>query len=234
MKEILMGVISLVVVVGIRIAWVVLRSKARKQAVSEFAQQLGWTLSPRGIKLAATPCFSGKTNPRVENVIEGSASGLRALVFDYLYDEEQSDVEGGNYTVTRARTIAGFCSPQHQLPIFALKKKGLISKSPDRVEVAGQPEFVKRLVLTGKDKPSISSLFNPELVSFLLSTNHNEKLCLEGAGPWLVFYYEKVYGRGKCLSPKRWAGFLKEASQIAAGFFQIAAKAAQSGTTSAA
>ncbi len=233
MKEILMGVISLVVVFGIRIAWAMVRSKARKQALSELAQQLCWTLNAGRLKLAATPCFTGKTNPRVENVMEGRSSGLSAMMFDYLYDEEVTDTEGGSSTVTRIRTIAAFSSPQHQLPIFGLKKKGLICKSPDRVDVAAQPEFVKRLVLTGKDKPSISSLFNSELVSFLLSTRHNEKLCLEGAGPWLVFYYEKVLGGGK-LSPKQWAGFLQETSQIAMGFFQIAAKAARSGITSAA
>jgi hypothetical protein len=234
MKATLIGLVILVVVAGIRLAWAPFRSKQRKRALSELAQQLGWASNISRLKLAATPCFSGKTNPRVDNVMEGSASGLHALMFDYLHEEEVSDVEGGSSKVTMTRTVAAFSSPQHQLPIFALKKKGLIGKSRDRVEVAGQPEFFKRLVLTGKDKASISSLFDPHLVSFLLSANHNEKLCLEGAGPWLVFYYGNVLGHGKRLSPKQWAAFLQETSQIAAGFFQIAAKAMPSSATSAA
>jgi hypothetical protein len=234
MKEILLGLTSCGVVVGIRIAWGVLRSKRRKQALSELAQQLGWTSKAGGLKLAATSCFSGKTKPRVDNVMEGSASGLRAQMFDFLYDEEMDGPEGGSSTVTRILTIAAFSSLQHQLPSFALKKKGLIGKSRDRVEVLGQPGFIKRLVLTGKDKASISSLFDPQLVTFLGSASRNERLCLEGAGSWLVFYYENAFGQGKRLSPKKWAGFLQEASQIAAGFFQIAAKAAPSGVTNAA
>lgn len=233
MTRILMGLIYLVLLIGISIVWEMVRSKRRKQALSEFAQQLGWTLHAGGLKLPDAPCFAGKTNPRVDNVMEGSSCGLRALMFDYLYDEEVSGSEGGSSTVTRIRTVAAFSSPQHQLPCFALKKKSLIGKARDRVDVAGQPEFVKRLVLTGKDKLSISSLFDPQLVSFLLNTKRNEKLCLEGAGPWLVFYYQKALGGGK-LSPKQWAGFLQETSQIAAGFFQIAAKAAPSGVTNAA
>lgn len=232
MKEILLGLVVLAVVVGIRIAWGVVGLKRRKQALSELALQMDWTLHAGGLKLPDTPCFAGKTNPRVDNVMEGSASGLQALMFDYLYDEEMSDPEGGSSTVTRIRTIAAFSSLRHQLPSFALKKKGLISKSRDRVEVLGQPGFIKRLVLTGKDKASISSLFDPQLVTFLGSASHNERLCLEGAGPWLVFYYEKALGGGK-LSPKRWAGFLQETSQIASRFFQIAAKVSQEAVASA-
>lgn len=234
MKEILMGLVVLGLVVGIRIAWGVVRLKRRKQALSEVAKQLDWTLHAGRLKLPDVPFFAGKTNPRVDNVMEGSASGLRALMFDYLYDEEVSGTEEGSSTVTRIRTIAAFSSLQHELPSFALKKKGLISKSRDRVEVLGQPGFIKRLVLTGKDKASISSLFDPQLVTFLGSACRNERLCLEGAGSWLVFYYENAIGQGKRLSPKKWAGFLQEASQIATGFFQIAAKAAASSVTSAA
>jgi hypothetical protein len=234
MKEILLGLIVLALGVGIRITWVVLFSRRRKQVLSELAKQLGWTPHAGGLKLPGTPCFAWKTNPRVDNVMEGSASGLRALMFDYLYDEEVSGPEEGSSTVTRIRTIAAFFSLQHQLPSFALKKKGLISKSRDRVEVLGQPGFIKRLVLTGKDKASISSLFDLQLVTFLGSASRNERLCLEGAGSWLVFYYENAFGQGKRLSPKKWAGFLQEASQIATGFFQIAAKTAASSVTSAA
>lgn len=223
MKGILLGLVTLGIGVGIRFAWVLFFSRRRKQALSELAQQLGWTLHAGGLKLADTPCFSGKTNPRVENVMKGSASGLHALMFDFLYDEEISGAEGGSSTVTTKWTIAAFSSPQYQLPSFVLKKKGLNRKSPDRIEMADQPEFDKRFVLTGKDKPSISSLFEPHLVSFLLSTNHDARLCLEGAGPWLVFYYENVLRRGKCLSPKQWAGFLQETSQIATRFLQMAA-----------
>jgi hypothetical protein len=234
MKEILLGLIVLALVVGIRIAWGVVRLKRRKQALSEVAKQLDWTLHAGRLKLPDVPFFAGKTNPRVDNVMEGSASGLQALMFDYLYDQEMSDPEGGTSTVTRIRTIAAFSSLQHELPSFALKKKGLMSKSRDRVEVLGQPGFIKRLILTGKDKASISSLFDPQLVTFLGSASRNEKLCLEGAGSWLVFYYENAIGQGKRLSPKKWAGFLQEASQIAAGFFQIAAKATSAKATSAA
>lgn len=234
MKEVLLGLVVLGVVVGIRIAWARVRSKRCKQALSDFGKQLGWTLHAGSLKLPGTPCFSGKTNPRVDNVMEGSASGLQALMFEHLYDEEMSDPEGGTSTVTRIRTIAAFSSLQHQLPSFALKKKGPIGKSRDRVEVLGQPGFIKRLVLTGKDKASISSLFDPQLVTFLGCASRNERLCLEGAGSWLVFYYENAFGQGKRLSPKKWAGFLQETSQIAAGFFHIAAKAAPSGVTNAA
>jgi len=227
-KEILIGLISLAAVFGIPIAWSILRPKKRKQALSELAQQLGWTLNTDRLKLAATPCFTGKDKPRVDNVMEGSVSGLRARMFDFRYDEGGDDA-----TVTRVLTTAAFSSPEHQLPTFVLKKKGLFGSSRDRVEVAGQPEFVKHFVVTGKDKLSISSLFNPQLVDFLLSTNHNkEKLCLEGAGPWLVFYRQKTLGGAK-LSPKQWAAFLQETSQIAAGFFQIAAKAAPAAVGSA-
>jgi len=234
MKEILMGVISFAGAVGIRIAWGVVRSRRRKLALSELAKQLDWTLHAGRLKLPDVPFFAGKANPRADNVMEGSESGLRALMFDYLYDQEMSDPEGGTSTVTRIRTIAAFSSLQHELPSFALKKKRLLSESRDRVEVLGQPGFIKRQVLTGKDKASISSLFDPQLVTFLGRASRNERLCLEGAGSWLVFYYENAIGQGKRLSPKKWAGFLQEASQIATGFFQIAAKTAASSVTSAA
>jgi hypothetical protein len=233
MKEILIGLLSLGVVIGARVGWVLARSKQRKQALGELAQQLGWKLRTEGLMLAPTSCFTGKTNPKVDNVIEGSSSGLGALMFDFLYDEEVGSVEGGDSTVTSIRTIAAFSNPEYRLPTFVLRKKGLLGSS-DRVEVEGPPEFVKHMVLIGKDKQSISSLFNPELVNFLARTIHDEKLCLEGTGPWLVFYYErKVLGTGKRLPPKQWGAFLQEASQIASGFFQIAAKASPAAATSA-
>ena len=51
MKATLIGLVILVVVAGIRIVWAPFRSKQRKRALSELAQQLGWRRVKAGVML---------------------------------------------------------------------------------------------------------------------------------------------------------------------------------------
>lgn len=216
MKEILIAVGGVILFLGALIALAVVRSFRRTRALSILAQQLGLTFTEEyGMRLAIPSCAKGE-KPRAQHVMEENISGLRVMIFDYLFDVEQGFGDE-KQTVTRTWTMAAFSSPKHSLPTFSLEKKRFISLTSDRVVLEGYPEFATRFSLAGKDKEAVSALFNPQLIGFLLSTNPNAKWSLEGSGSWVVF------NRGSGLPLKSWTTFLQETSQAAAGFFQNAA-----------
>jgi hypothetical protein len=221
---IIIGVVVLLLAVGALISLAIASVRRRTRSLAAVAQQLGFSFSEAdanflGDTQLAAPLFTTGDDRMAENIMEGSVGGLRTVLFDYRFEVPNTGEAAG--TVTRTQSVAAFASPSHQLPSFRLQKKRLLSLSFTRVDVEGSPEFSKRFFLTGKDAEGVRRTYSPQLVNFLVTANVNEKCFIEGAGRWLAFYQP-----GKRLPPNEWAGFLGQASPIAAGFFQNAVNAA--------
>lgn len=202
------------------------REAQRARALAELAPQLGLTLIEENgavgdADLAGCDFFSGGKNTAVLYAMQGPISSLRALLFDYRYDWETEDREGGKDTHTAFQTVAAFARASQKLARFRLQdntfgnRMSLSLGDSKHVEFAGNPEFSKRFILLSNDVDSTLKVFTPSLRGFLMNAYPRLQWQIEGAGSWLVLYRPQHR-----VNPKECRSFLQETSQFALGFFQ--------------
>ena len=181
------------------------RAKARMQGVIAVAQEFGLSPIEKVPWQFGTKVFDLGVNQKpCQPALEGTINGRRILLFDFSYD-----TGSGEDASTHFMTVAAFAFPGQNLPSFQLGRRSILGRG---IEIEGNPEFAKRFRLTGEDQAAIRSLFTPSLVNLLASTElDKQKVALEGAGDWLVFYRGTI-SAGQCRS------FLEQTSQIASGF----------------
>ncbi len=142
------------------------------------------------------------------NTMEGTVSGLRALLFDWR------DTSGHK---THVRTIAAFANVGCNLPRFELKKQQWLPAGNQRIEFQEIPAFSKNVIVTGDDAASIRRLFTPQVCDFVTTFMSDKKWRIQGHQKWLVFYHPD-----NLLSPSMWRGFLEDTSQIASRLLESA------------
>ncbi|MGA3327080.1 MAG: hypothetical protein ABSF45_21660 [Terriglobia bacterium] len=166
------------------------------------------------LQLPVTLLPTGRMNPRAINFMEGTVSGMRAAIFDYLYDVRATRIEDTDTTMHN--TMVVFSSTQRRLPTFDLSRKHWLPSLVKHVELEA-PEFSQHFALTGSDQEGLRRVFDQRVVDLLVSINAREKLQFSGGGTWLVFLAPQ-----SSLKPEKWRGFLQDMSQIAIALFERA------------
>jgi len=198
------------------------RRKRRTQALEEVTSEMGFSFVERkpnflgDLQLPVTLLPGGMMNHRAFNFMEGTVSGMRTAIFDYLYDDTRLSSPSADSNSTMWHTVAVFASAQRRLPPFGLSGKQWLPSLVKHVELEA-PEFSQHFALTGSDHEGLQRVFDQRVVDLLISTDAREKLGISGGGPWLVFLPPQ-----RRLKPEKWRGFLQDMSQIAIALYERA------------
>jgi len=212
-------VAAIVLVIGGIVTLVVRSARKRREAVAALACEMGFEavkeadLAKRD-GLATLPLFA-KKGLCASNIIQGSVSGLKTALFDYVRVDGEGDV-----MVREEHTVVAFESPRGGLPVFRIQRKKSWSFSLGR-EIEINPEFGRAFRLTGKNEADIRKTFNAALAQFLMSENVPQHWQIEGGGPWLIFWTHRM-------EPRDWHEFMNKTCVIADGFFRHCGSAAPS------
>lgn len=213
--------VSIALLVGVTLWRLFIRAMLRAKKLESLAPAIGFSLVKPGTRFGfETPVFHrGKPGKNMLcNAMEGNAAGMRTVLFDFYYEIEVGSEEGSQ---TRRCTVAAFQAPDRCFPSFSITTKGMATwLEPNRLKIDEGPAFSERFVVTGADQSAVRTLLGPSLCQYLATAQLPEKIVIEGAGPWLVFYR-----RSKSLRPERWKGFIDETSAIASTFVQYCAAA---------
>jgi hypothetical protein len=198
----------------------------RAHAFAEIAPKLGFTfigekVTIKDAALASCDLLTLGKNTAVLDSMEGTVSGHPTVLFDYRYDWESDDRDGGTTTHTEFQTVAAFASTGRKLPQFSLRDNTFGNRMRltglDRaayVKFPDSPEFSKQFFVISTNKNAARELFGPDVRRFLLRNPHRD-WHVDGAGPWLILYHSSTRVDLKALPD-----FLKETAQIAVGVFQ--------------
>jgi hypothetical protein len=214
-----------------------IRAQKRKQALMAAAQAIGftfqgddWNHQPEEHQLG-TALFSEGRSRRFNNIMIGTAAGLKTSIFDYSYI-----TTGSQNTPKHTQTVAAF-SGNLCLPLFVLAPKGFADRIVDavshqNVDFESHPDFAGRYVLhatppvlfphapTPQDednKIKIRELFSPALLTFLQALPPQTfEWNIEGCGATLI-----LYRAGRITLPDGLRSFLDETGSIARTFFSL-------------
>lgn len=210
-------------VVGGLIWSIFLRERFRTRSLKALAPQIGFSMVNGDGKLCLcdfrfdSPLFhigEGRKN-LAWNAMEGVAARLQTVLFDFFWETEVSSTPDDG-TSNGRQTVAAFAAPNTELPSFRIMRKGPMTWFVgDKVQIDNNPEFAKRFVVTGKNQVAVQALLRPPLTSYLVSAQLQEKMIIEGSGPWLFFYRRK-----KRIAPPQWKDFLDQTSNVANDFIQ--------------
>lgn len=108
-----------------------------------------------------------KTGQVYKNLIIGTSSRQRTLIFDYHYT-----LAGSKSSPRRETTVVVFESAGLELPRFLLRPEKMIHKLGELlgfqdIDFHDFPKFSKMYLLQGDDEFAVRLLFRPEIVSFL-------------------------------------------------------------------
>lgn len=214
-----------------------LRAQKRKQALMAAAQAIGftfqgddWNHQPEEHRLG-TALFSEGRSRRFNNIMIGTAAGLKTSIFDYSYITTAS-----RSTPKHTQTVAAF-SGNLCLPFFVLAPKGFADRIVDavshqNVDFESHPDFARRYVLhgtppllfppvptahEGDNKIKIRKFFSPDLLTFLQELPPERYgWRVEGCGAMLI-----LYRSDRISLPDGVRSFLDETSSIARTFFSL-------------
>ncbi len=217
--ELIVNTAWMAVLLGGMIWTVLLRERVRTRKLKALAPTLCFSMVNGTGKAGLnefcfqTPLFAfgDSGSNRISNAMQGTAGGLRAVLFDLRYYADSGGTVETAGRSTRRRTVAAFAAPHGDLPTFSVKENRFLSRrATEKIPIEGSPDFSDRFIVTGTDRAAVQRLFRPTLAEALVATRLPEKLVIEGAGPWLVFYRSN-----RRLRPKDWKDFLDESATAA-------------------
>jgi hypothetical protein len=213
-----------------------IRARKRTQALTTAAQAIGFTFQgddwnhlPEHDQLLTT-LFSQGRSGRFDNIMTGTAVGLKTSIFDYSY------ISHGSKPTRYIQTVAAF-SQNLCLPVFAMAPKGFAERivnaiSHQNIDFESHPDFSRRYVLyetppvvfsstpiahEENHKIKIRELFCPALLTFLQELPPERYgWRIEGCGAMLI-----LYRSARITLPDGLRSFLDETSSIARTFFSL-------------
>lgn len=206
------------------------RNQARRlDELTALAPQMGMkvvgkNLAIKNAELLQAPLFKeGKEPSRlVSFAMEGTTSGVHALIGDYQYDYDSEDSDGGTITHTNSQTFAAYSSADHKLPIFELEEKNTMNflsitgNDKNRiVSFDAQPEFAKRFYLMSDNTAETRRVFTTDVRALLMQVDAKRNWHVQASGPWIVFFRDDAY-----VKSEDFGQFVKDTSRTAAAIFQ--------------
>jgi hypothetical protein len=210
--EIAAFVMAAAVVAGGAFYWRRLVLKKRIEALGRLALEMRWTFSPgRDETLPSSlgqgfHLFSLGHSKRASNVMRGSTSRGRAIIFDYQYT-----IGRGKERRTSHRTVLCLGFEGKPIPRFALRPENVLHKIGAAfgyrdIDFESFPEFSKRYLLRGEDEMAIRDFFNAGVISFF---EREGRLCMEGGDGNILLYP----ARGQ-LKPENIRPFLTKGEEL--------------------
>lgn len=216
------GVIA-VVAVAIVIAIVVARDRKRTAAVTQVAQQLGFTFEDRKPSDTGqfadlrTVLFRRGSGRSFRNIMTGSSDDMRISLFDYSFAEGAAGSSTSLQQTVAAYSKTGLTLPEFELAPFDIAQKIDSALGNKGLRFDSHPEFSKRYQLQAADEAATRALFTPALLSYLEGLDSPKKWRLEGMGETVT-----VYRLRKRVNPADLRNFLDETKAIADSFFALA------------
>lgn len=166
------------------------KEKERTQQLQPVASQLGWTFaatSPFNMipGLERFALFNQGHSKEIKNFMYGTASNVKAAVFDYVY------VTGsGRNRTTHYQSVVYFEPGNLRLPYFTLRPENFLYKilatfGYQDIDFGQRPEFSRQYILRGQDEPAIRQTFNDRLLAFYESY---PQTCTDAGGNQLFFF----------------------------------------------
>lgn len=166
------------------------KAKERTQQLQAVAAQLGWQF----VEEAPLNMIAGLENfglftqghgKQITNMMYGTASGIKAGVFDYVY------VTGsGKHRQTHYQTVVYLEPANLSVPYFSLRPENFMHKiftafGYQDIDFGQRPEFSKRYILRGQDEGAIRRTFNDSLLSFY---ENYQGTCTDAGGNQLLMF----------------------------------------------
>ena len=147
------------------------KARERTQQLQAVAAQLGWNFAEE-MPLNMIPgfenfgLFSQGHGKQIQNMMYGTASGIKAGVFDYVY------VTGsGKHRQTHYQTVVYLEPPNFSVPYFSLRPENFMHKiftafGYQDIDFGQRPEFSKQYILRGQNEQTIRRSFTDQVLSF--------------------------------------------------------------------
>jgi len=188
------GFIVLIVVIGIASY---IGGQKRKQALTELAQQMGFSFYPEGLMAAPAGGFLGTLgqmfaptpdavfvqrfgpmhpfgeghSPDVDNLLFGSRNGKDWYLFDYSYKTESRDSNGNTSTTTHGFGIVAARIPV-ALPGLSLAPETVFHRIGHKLGLGEMnfelEEFNRRYFIRSGDQKLAYDLLHPQAIDFLM------------------------------------------------------------------
>lgn len=182
----------------------------RRRLLKEAAASLGFTYTATDVGASVGglphPLFQRGYDDKVSNVLDGSASGVRARLFDYQYT-----TGGGKNRSRHHQTVAAFQLTQSTLPDFEMFPERFYHWFAEAagykdIDFDSDPAFSRSYRLLGADEHAVRRLFHPGVVA---PWGTRPGWTVEGSGQTLLFYRPRVI-----VKPDDVAGFLSETREL--------------------
>lgn len=200
------AIIIAVIVLWVSVYMLMKRSEEKRtEQFQQAASELGRPFFPKGDgtlleRLDHFYLFSRGFNKRILNLLYGKSDNGELLVFDYQY------ITGG----ARSRkawnqSVIYFRSPTLDLPLFAVRPKGLL-QNKQGIDFEIHPQFSKAYLVEGENELEIRQLFGEELRIFF---QVHQEISVEGENDQLIIYRHK-----KRIEPDEIQQFKQEGQQV--------------------
>ena len=166
--------------------------KERTRQLQMTAAQLRWTFVEEAAlnvfpALERFEFFNRGRYQRIKNMLYGEASGIKAVVFDFVYV-----LGSGKNSRTCAQTMVYLEPGNISLPYFSLRSERFAHKiwaafGYQDIDFGNRPTFNSQYLLRGPDEQAIRNMFNDSLLSFY---EMNPGTCTDGGGNRLFVYRE--------------------------------------------
>jgi len=166
------------------------KARERTQQLQAVAAQLGWNFAEE-MPLNMIPgfenfgLFSQGHGKQIQNMMYGTASGIKAGVFDYVY------VTGsGKHRQTHYQTVVYLEPPNFSVPYFSLRPESFMHKiftafGYQDIDFGQRPEFSRAYILRGQDEAAIRRTFNDSMLSFY---ENYQGTCTDAGGNQLLVF----------------------------------------------
>lgn len=166
------------------------KEKERTQQMQMIAGQLGWNFAEEApldmiAGLDRFTLFNSGHNKQIKNMMYGTASGIKAAVFDYIY------VTGsGKNRQTHYQTVVYLEPGNLNIPFFSLRPEGFFTKimtafGYQDIDFGQRPDFSNKYILRGQDELAIRQAFNDRLLAFYESYPGT---CTDAGGNQLLLF----------------------------------------------
>jgi hypothetical protein len=166
------------------------KARERSQQLQAVASQLGWQFveeAPLNMiaGLENFGLFSQGHGKEIRNMMYGTASGIKAGVFDYVY------VTGaGKHRQTHYQTVVYLEPANWSVPYFSLRPENFMHKiftafGYQDIDFGQRPGFSRGYILRGQDEAAIRQTFNDRLLSFY---ENYQGTCTDAGGNQLLLF----------------------------------------------
>jgi hypothetical protein len=166
------------------------QEKKRNEGLAAVAEKLGLPFFPSGDpalidELSKFELFTQGRSRKISNMLHGETDEVRVGIFDYQYT-----TGSGKNSHTWWQTVIYFCSPELNLPHFAMRPEHLFHKiggllGYEDLDFESHPIFSRKYLLRGSDPDRIRVLFRDEILTYF---EDQKGVSVEGNGNQIIYY----------------------------------------------